>query len=61
MSEFSEAQLVVNRYGVCKKVIVDGHSIPNVIEARVILKPEEPARLVVEIFLCNVKTIREDA
>jgi hypothetical protein len=57
--QFAAAALTLNQYGICKEVHIDGHKLPYVAEARVIVKPGEVTRLVLEIYVSTVATITE--
>jgi hypothetical protein len=59
-SKFASATLALNQYGVCQEVRIDGHKLPWVAEARVVAKPGELTRLVLEIFVSKVETIAAD-
>ena len=58
-THFAAAALTLNQYGICKGVHIDGHKLPWVAEARVILKPGEVTRLVLEIYVSTVETVTE--
>jgi hypothetical protein len=58
-THFATAALTLNQYGICKEVRIDGHKLPHVAEARVILKPGEITLLVLEIYVSTVETITE--
>jgi hypothetical protein len=54
--KFSIATLVMTEYGVAKGVVLDGHKLPNIVSARVVMEPHEVTKLLVEINISNVIT-----
>lgn len=58
-NNFATASLTLNQFGICKGVSIDGHKLPHVAAARVVMEPGEITRVVLELYVSTVETIKE--